>query len=78
MIQLILASPLPTTLLPVAAGNPMTRCAFPPAVRSPQLQALAKCSEMRPAVDISVGVDGSAVGVGAGQARTEFRTTVAA
>jgi ketol-acid reductoisomerase len=42
--------------------------------------ALKACSEMRPPVDISVGgdADQSDVGVGAGGARTEFRSTVAA
>jgi ketol-acid reductoisomerase len=39
--------------------------------------ALAACSEMRPAVDIFVGGEGSDVGVGAGGARTEYRSTVA-
>lgn len=39
--------------------------------------ALASCSEMRPPVDISVGGDNSSEGVGAGAARTEFRSTVA-
>jgi ketol-acid reductoisomerase len=33
---------------------------------------------MRPSVDISVGGENSSVGVGAGKARTEFRSTVAA
>jgi ketol-acid reductoisomerase len=32
---------------------------------------------MRPPVDISVGGDNSSEGVGAGAARTEFRSTVA-
>lgn len=41
------------------------------------LQAMAACSEMRPSVDISVGGDDSSVGVGAGGARTEYRSTVA-
>ncbi|KAI8473505.1 MAG: acetohydroxy acid isomeroreductase [Monoraphidium minutum] len=39
--------------------------------------ALAACSEMRPAVDIFVGGEGSDVGVGAGAARTEYRSTAA-
>jgi len=43
----------------------------------PVHQALAACSNMRPSVDISVGGENSAVGVGAGAARTEFRSTVA-
>ncbi len=38
--------------------------------------ALATCSTMRPPVDISVGGENSSVGVGAGAARTEFRSTV--
>ena len=41
-------------------------------------QALAKCSEMRPSVDISVGGDNSTEGVGVGGARVEYRSTVAA
>jgi hypothetical protein len=44
----------------------------------PVHQALAKCSEMRPSVDISVGGEGSSVGVGAGAARVAFRSSVAA
>lgn len=42
--------------------------------------ALATCSEMRPAVDISVSSDAEASteGVGVGGARTEYRSTVAA
>mmetsp|Transcript_34561 Transcript_34561/g.87391 ORF Transcript_34561/g.87391 Transcript_34561/m.87391 type:complete len:555 (-) Transcript_34561:523-2187(-) len=47
-------------------------------LQDPVHQALAKCSEMRPPVDISVGGETSSVGVGAGKARTEFRSTVAA
>lgn len=43
----------------------------------PVHQALAKCSEMRPSVDISVGGDNSNEGVGAGAARTSFRSTKA-
>jgi ketol-acid reductoisomerase len=41
-------------------------------------KALAACAAMRPAVDISVGAEGNDEGVGAGAARTEFRSTVAA
>lgn len=41
------------------------------------VQAMATCSSMRPSVDISVGGEGSDVGVGAGGARTEYRSTVA-
>jgi len=47
-------------------------------LQDPVHQALAACSEMRPPVDISVGGDNSNEGVGAGAARTEFRSTVAA
>lgn len=43
----------------------------------PVHQALASCSEMRPSVDISVGGEGDDTGVGAGAARTEFRSTAA-
>lgn len=43
----------------------------------PTRSALAVCSTMRPPVDISVGGDSSNVGVGAGAARTEFRSTAA-
>jgi ketol-acid reductoisomerase len=35
-------------------------------------KALATCSSMRPSIDISVGGEGSEVGVGAGKARTSF------
>ncbi|PNH08939.1 Ketol-acid reductoisomerase, chloroplastic, partial [Tetrabaena socialis] len=42
-----------------------------------RVRALAVCSSMRPSVDISVGGESSSVGVGAGAARTEFRSTVA-
>ena len=40
----------------------------------PVHQALAKCSEIRPPVDISVAGEG---GKGAGGARVEFRSTAA-
>lgn len=43
----------------------------------PVHNALAACASMRPPVDISVGGDGDDTGVGAGAARTEFRSTVA-
>lgn len=39
--------------------------------------AFATCCSMRPSVDISVGGEGSSVGVGAGAARTEFRSVAA-
>lgn len=51
---------------------------MPSAWQDPVHQALASCSQMRPPVDISVGGENSTVGVGAGKARTEFRSTVAA
>lgn len=47
----------------------------------PVHQALAACSEMRPSVDISVASDAqpeSSEGIGAGGARVEYRSTVAA
>ena len=44
----------------------------------PVHKAMQACSDMRPSVDFSVGGDTSSVGVGAGAARTEFRSTVAA
>ena len=47
-------------------------------LNDPVHSALATCSEMRPSVDISVGGENSSVGVGAGKARTEFRSAVAA
>lgn len=43
----------------------------------PVHRALAMCATMRPPVDISVGGDDDATGVGAGAARTEFRSTSA-
>ncbi|GAB4814450.1 hypothetical protein N2152v2_001496 [Parachlorella kessleri] len=43
----------------------------------PVHKALAACAEMRPPVDISVGVEGDSTGVGAGAARTEFRSVAA-
>jgi len=46
-------------------------------VNHPVHAALKACSDMRPAVDIFVGGEGSDVGVGAGGARTEYRSTVA-
>lgn len=47
----------------------------------PVHKALAACSEMRPPVDISVASDAqpeSSEGIGAGGARVEYRSTVAA
>jgi ketol-acid reductoisomerase len=41
----------------------------------PVHRALAACAAMRPSVDIAVGGDNDATGVGAGAARTEFRST---
>lgn len=43
----------------------------------PVHDALAACASMRPPVDIAVGVEGDDTGVGAGAARTEFRSTAA-
>ena len=45
--------------------------------QDPVHAALAKCSEMRPPVDVSVGGEGSSEGIGAGGARTEYRSTAA-
>jgi ketol-acid reductoisomerase len=45
--------------------------------QDPVHAALAKCSEMRPSVDVSVGGEGSKVGIGAGGARVEYRSSVA-
>jgi len=38
----------------------------------PVHKALAACAEMRPPVDISVGIDGDDTGIGAGGARVEY------
>ncbi|KAL3160439.1 hypothetical protein ABBQ32_010759 [Trebouxia sp. C0010 RCD-2024] len=46
-------------------------------LNDPVHKALAKCSEMRPPVDISIGGEGSNEGVGAGGARTEYSSSVA-
>jgi ketol-acid reductoisomerase len=43
----------------------------------PVHKALAACAAMRPSVDISVGGDNDTTGVGAGAARTEFRSVAA-
>eukprot|EP01025_Chloroclados_australasicus_P003339 TRINITY_DN10782_c0_g1_i1.p2 TRINITY_DN10782_c0_g1~~TRINITY_DN10782_c0_g1_i1.p2 ORF type:complete len:189 (-),score=29.96 TRINITY_DN10782_c0_g1_i1:250-732(-) len=43
----------------------------------PVHKAMAVCSSMRPAVDISVGGDDSDEGVGVGGARTEYKSAVA-
>nr|QKY14833.1 acetohydroxy acid isomeroreductase (AAI) [Polytomella parva] len=40
----------------------------------PVHDALATCATMRPAVDIALGIDSSVDGVGAGAARTEYRS----
>eukprot|EP00967_Tisochrysis_lutea_P017066 scaffold19279_cov19-Tisochrysis_lutea.AAC.5 len=45
--------------------------------QDPVHAALAKCSEMRPPVDVSVGGEGSNEGIGAGGARIEYRSTAA-
>lgn len=46
-------------------------------INHPVHKAFATCCSMRPSVDISVGGEGSDVGVGAGAARTEFRSVAA-
>ena len=46
-------------------------------LNDPMHAAMAACSSMRPPVDISVGGDNDSTGVGAGAARTEFRSTAA-
>ncbi len=46
-------------------------------LRDPVHDAFKTCCDMRPSVDISVGGEGSDEGVGAGAARTEFRSAVA-
>lgn len=63
----------------VAIDNkePGDREVFSRFLSDPVHKALAACSEMRPAVDIFVGGEGSDVGVGAGGARTEYRSTAA-
>jgi ketol-acid reductoisomerase len=63
----------------VDAGVPADADAFAAFLADPVHDALARCSSMRPPVDISVGgdADGSDVGVGAGGARTEYRTVPA-
>ena len=43
----------------------------------PVHNAMATCSSMRPAVDISVGGDNESTGVGVGGARTEYKSVVA-
>jgi ketol-acid reductoisomerase len=58
-------------------GQQLDEEAFQQFQRDPVHQAMATCSEMRPSVDISVGGDDSDVGVGAGGARTEYRSAVA-
>ena len=57
-----------------AQARPEAIAAF---VAHPVHAALAACAAMRPSVDISVGGDGDNTGVGAGAARTEFRSTAA-
>ena len=55
-------------------ANPDTINKF---INHPVHAAMATCASMRPSVDISVGGEGSSVGVGAGAARTEFRSVAA-
>lgn len=59
----------------LALGPGLTLTCLRPRVPPPQ--ALAACAEMRPPVDISVGGDGDDTGVGAGAARTDFRSVAA-
>lgn len=61
------------------AGAAVDSGAFSKFLNDPVHAALAACSALRPAVDISVGgdADGSDEGVGAGGARTEYRTVPA-
>ena len=63
----------------VDAGVPADADAFSTFLNDPVHDALAACAAMRPPVDISVGgdADGSDEGVGAGGARTEYRTVPA-
>ena len=63
----------------VDAGVAADGEAFAAFLADPVHDALAQCSSMRPPVDIAVGgdADGSDVGVGAGGARTEYRTVPA-
>jgi len=61
----------------VDAGVPASPEAIAAFTSHPVHSALAACSAMRPSVDISVGGDGDSTGVGAGAARTEFRSTAA-
>lgn len=63
----------------VDAGVTTDADAFAAFLSAPVHDALAACSALRPAVDISVGgdADGSDEGVGAGGARTEYRTVPA-
>ncbi|GIL45945.1 hypothetical protein Vafri_3052, partial [Volvox africanus] len=61
----------------VDAGTPTDAEVMREFLAHPVHRALETCSSMRPSVDISVGGDSSSVGVGAGAARTEFRSTAA-
>ncbi|EFJ48783.1 hypothetical protein VOLCADRAFT_74529 [Volvox carteri f. nagariensis] len=61
----------------VDAGVPTDAEVMREFLSHPVHRALETCSSMRPSVDISVGGDSSTVGVGAGAARTEFRSTAA-
>jgi ketol-acid reductoisomerase len=62
----------------IDAGAAGDAAAFSAFLKDDVHRALAACAAMRPAVDISVGAEGDDEGVGAGAARTEFRSTVAA
>eukprot|EP00891_Asterochloris_glomerata_P009483 jgi/Astpho2/9483/fgenesh1_pm.00145_%23_22_t len=59
-------------------NEPLNEDAVNDFLKDPVHQALAACSEMRPPVDISVGGEGSDVGVGAGAARIEYSSVAAA
>lgn len=59
-------------------GEAGTSCFLPCLDRLLRIAPCPLVPLCRPAVDISVGGDGNQTGVGAGQARTEFRSVAAA
>ena len=61
----------------VDAGAPADAEAVAAFKAHPVHAALAECARLRPSVDIAVGGDGDDTGVGAGGARTEFRSAAA-
>ena len=61
----------------VDAGKPADAETLQAFKSHPVHAALAACAAMRPSVDIAVGVEGDDTGVGAGAARTEFRSVAA-